>query len=341
MGVDLGSSNTRVFVKDKGIVIDEPTLLARIKRKKFSRKRNGILAAGIRAKEMWCREPKQIEVVAPIRNGVVVDLEAAEKLVQYFLKLVYDIPSRFPKIFKPLAVVGVSSGATEVQKRAVKEVFKTAGVGKVLTVEEIVLAAVGLGLPMLDGGGLMVVSVGGGKTEVGVISMGGVVVGRSIRTAGDDFDQAIVNYTRMKYGILIGLSTAARVKIELGNKKKEEVALIRGRDLESGLPKTVKLTAAEVGEAVNMELVKIVKLVAEVLDETPPELMDDIIKRGIIMTGGGSQVMGLAEMLSVETKINTVVAEDPGWCVIKGVGEIVSRWERTDWVKLILEMGEK
>lgn len=341
VGVDIGSSNTRILVKDKGIVIDEPTLLARIKRKRFSRNINGVLAVGARAKEMWCREPKHMEVVAPIKNGIVVDLEAAEKLAKYFLKLVGDIPSRYPRFFKPMVVAGVPSYTTEVQRRAMRSVLKTAGAGEVITVENLVLAAIGLGLPMLDGGGLMVVDVGGSKTEAGVISMGGLVVGGGIKTAGDDFDNSIVNYVRMKYGMSIGLSTAARVKTELGQKKTDEIALTRGRDLETGLPKTIKLTTAEVDEAVNMELMKIIRLVTEVLDETPPELMDDIIKRGIVLTGGGSQIMSLARIMSGETKISCVVAENPEWGVIKGVGELVDRRGKSDWVNLILRMGDR
>lgn len=339
LGMDLGSSNTRIFVKDKGVVIDEPTLVARVRRKRFSKGKNGWLAVGARAAEMWCREPKQIEVVTPIKNGVVVDIESTEKLAGHFLRLIDDIPSRYPKLLKPMVVAGVPSGATEVQKRALSAVLKATGVGQVVTVEGLVLTVVGLGLPMLDGGGVMVVDVGGGKTEVGIISMGGVVVGRSIKTAGDDFDVSIVNYVRMKYGMLIGLSTAARAKMELSCRKDEEVCLIRGRDLATGLPKTIKIKASEVSEAVNMDIAKIIRLVTEVLDESPPELMNDIVKKGIVITGGGGKVRGLAEMMGGEIKISCVVAENPEWCTVRGLGELVSRQQQNDWVNLILKTG--
>lgn len=339
IGVDLGSSNTRVFVQDKGVVMEEATLLARIKKKRFGKNNgNGVVAVGNRAKEMQSREPKQLEVVAPIKNGIIADLEAAEKLAEYLLKLIYEIPAKYPKIFRSQMTVGVPSSLSEVQKRAVKSVFARAGAGKVWLAEDLVLAAVGLGLPMLDGGGVMIVDVGGGKSEAGVVSMGGVVVGRGIKTAGDDFDRAILNFAKMKYGILIGNKTAERVKMEAG-KKDGGGLIIRGRDLESGLPKSIKMTTDEVREAVAMEVGKVARLVAEVLDETPPELMDDIIGRGIILVGGGSQTIGLKEMVEGETKITTTLAEDPEWSVVKGLGEMVNRSKKSDWVRQISLAG--
>ena len=207
-----------------------------------------------------------------------------------------------------------------------------------------VLAAIGIGLPVDSCSGLVIVDVGGGKTEVSVISMGGVVVGRGIKTAGDDLDNSIVNYVKMKYGILIGQNSAERIKMEIGNFSNKDgdkkTALVRGRDLETGLPKTIKLTEMEVREAMTMELAKIVKLVSTVLDETPPELMEDILKRGIVLVGNGGKIKGLAQLIESETKIFTKVLEEPGMMVIKGCGELIQNKEMLKQVKLVSGLKE-
>lgn len=349
IGVDLGSSNILIYLKDRGVIIDEPTMIARQKKKRWTglsapkSKKSGPIAFGFKAKEMLNREPKQIEVVSPIKNGVISDLEALESLISYYLKLVYEIPSKYPKIFKPKVIVGVPSSINQVQKRAVKSVFVSAGAKEVVLLEEVVLAAIGIGLPVDSSSGLVIVDVGGGKTEVSVISMGGVVVGRGIRTAGDDLDNSIINYVKMKYGILIGPNSAEKIKMEIGNLDKDgekKMALVRGRDLETGLPKTVKITETEVKEAMAMELTKIVKLVSTVLDETPPELMEDILKRGIVLVGNGGKISGLAQLIESETKIFTKVLEEPGMMVIKGCGELIQNRELLSQVKLVSELRE-
>jgi rod shape-determining protein MreB len=350
VGVDLGSNNTLIYLKDRGVIIDEPTMLARQRKKRWTglsapkAKKSGPIAFGFKAKEMLNREPKQIEVVSPIKNGVISDLEALESLISYYLKLVYEIPSKYPKFFKPRVIVGVPSSINQVQKRAVKSVFLNAGAKEVILLEEVVLAAIGIGLPVNSCSGLVVVDVGGGKTEVSVISMGGVVVGRGIKTAGNDLDNSIINYVKMKYGMLIGSNSAERIKMEIGNfsNKSEEkkTALVRGRDLETGLPKTIKLTESEIREAITMELAKIVKLVSTVLDETPPELMEDILKRGIVLVGNGGKISGLAEMIESETKIVTRVLEEPGMMVIKGCGEIIQNKELLKQVKMVSGLKE-
>ncbi|MDD4785111.1 MAG: rod shape-determining protein [Candidatus Shapirobacteria bacterium] len=350
IGVDLGSSNTLIYLKDRGVIIDEPTMLARQKRKRWTglsapkSKKSGPIAFGLKAKEMLNREPRQIEVVSPIKNGVISDLEALESLISYYLKLVYEIPSKYPKIFKPKVIVGVPGSINQVQKRAVKSVFLNAGAKEVILLEEVVLAAIGIGLPMNNSSGLVIVDVGGGKTEVSVISMGGVVVGRGIKTAGNDLDNSIINYVKMKYGILIGPNSAERIKMEIGSfsKKNEEskITLVRGRDLETGLPKTVKVSEVEIREAMAMELTKIVKLVSTVLDETPPELMEDILKRGIVLVGNGGKINGLASLIETETKIFTKVMEDAGMMVIKGCGELIQNREILKQVKLVSGLKE-
>ena len=350
IGVDLGSSNTLIYLKDRGVIVDEPTMIARQKRKRWTGlsaprvKKSGPIAFGFKAKEMLNREPKQIEVVNPIKNGIISDFEALESLISYYLKLVYEIPSKYPKIFKPRVIVGVPSSINQVQKRAVKSIFLNSGAREVILLEEVVLAAMGIGLPVDSCSGLLIVDVGGGKTEVSVISMGGVVVGRGIKTAGDDLDNSIVNYIKMKYGILIGKNSAERIKIEIGNFLRSDddkkTALVRGRDLESGLPKTVKLTESEIKEAMTMELTKIVKLVSTVLDETPPELMEDILKRGIILVGNGGKIKGLAKMIEDETKIFTKILEEPGMMVIKGCGELIQNRNLLKQVKLVSGLKE-
>lgn len=349
IGVDLGSNNTLIYLKDRGVIIDEPTMLARLRKKRWTglsapkSKKSGPIAFGFKAKEMLNREPRQIEVISPIKNGVISDLEALESLISYYLKLVYEIPSKYPKIFKPRLIVGVPSSINQVQKRAVKSVFLNSGAKEVILLEEVVLAAIGIGLPINSCSGLVIVDVGGGKTEVSIISMGGVVVGRGIKTAGNDLDNSIVNYVKMKYGILIGLNSAEKIKMEIGNLDKDgekKTALVRGRDLETGLPKTVKVSETEVKEAMAMELTKIVKLVSMVLDETPPELMEDILKRGIVLIGNGGKINGLASLIETETKIFTKVLEDPGMMVIKGCGELIQNRELLKQVKLVSGLKE-
>ena len=349
MGVDLGTSNTLIYLRDRGVVVDEPTMLSRLKKKRWSGmsapkvKNNLPVAYGSKAKEMLNREPQQIEVVSPIKNGIISDLEAIESLVVYYLKLIYEIPSRYPKIFKPRVVVSVPGSISDVQKRAVKSVFISAGAREVVLIEDLVLAALGLGLPTERSAGLMVVDIGGGKTEAGVVSMGGVVVGKGIKTSGGDLDIAIINYVKMKYGLLIGQNSAERIKIELGNVWEKEgegkTAVLRGRDLETGLPKTVKVTEGEVRESITLEIQKIIKLIKEELDETPPELMEDVLKRGIVLVGNGAQLKGLDRLIEKETKISTYVAEEPGLCVVKGCGELIEDKKLFEAIRKVSGLG--
>lgn len=336
IGIDLGSNNTLIYLKDRGVVIDEPTMLARHKKKRWtglSAPKVDIkrpVAYGFKAKSMWSREPRQIEVISPIKNGIITDLEGLESLMAYYFRLVYDVPAKYPKIFKPKVIVGVPSFINQVQKRAIKSVLLSVGAREVVLIEEVILAAIGLNLPIDTASGLVIVDVGGGKTEVSVVSMGGVVIGKGIKTAGMDLDNAIMNYVKMKYGLLIGPNSAENVKTDL-----ELNSLVKGRDLETGLPKSVKLTKTEIREAVSLELGKIVKLVKSVLDETPPEMMEDVLRRGIVLVGNGSKVKDLAEMIELETKICTVLADDPGMAVIKGCGQLVENKNLLKQVKLI------
>jgi len=336
IGVDLGSSNTLIYLKDRGVIVDEPTMLARQRKRRWTGLsapkvvKSGPIAFGFKAKSMLSREPKQIEVISPIKNGIISDLEGLENLISYYLKLVYEIPSKYPKLLKPKVIVGVPSSINQVQKRAVRSIFLNSGAREVILVEEAVLAAIGAGLPTDTSTGLVVVDVGGGKTEVSVVSMGGVVVGRGIKTAGNDLDLGLINYIRMKYGVLIGQNSAERIKCE-----DKKTVLVRGRDLETGLPKSINLTENEIKEAISMEVAKIVKLVSSVLDETPPELMDDILKRGILLVGNGSKIVGLEKLIESETKIFTRILDEPGFAVIKGCGELVQNRELLKQIKLV------
>lgn len=343
MGVDLGSSNILIYLKERGVVVEEPSMLARQKKKRWTglsaprAKKLGPVAFGLKAKEMVNREPGQLEVVSPIKNGIVSDLEAVQTMVNYYMRMIYEIPIRYPKFLKPRVVVGVPSYITDVQKRAVRSIFLAAGAFEVTLVEGTVLAALGLGMPVDKSSGVVIVDVGGGKTEVAVISMGGVVVGTSLKVAGKNFDEAIINYVKMKYGLLIGPNTAERVKVEIGNlaEGNDKTSLVRGRDLESGLPRSIKLTEAEVREAISLEAGKIAKAVREVMDQAPPELMEDILKRGIILVGNGARLRGLTRMIEKETKIPTRLADDAGWCAIKGCGELAENRERLKQIKLV------
>jgi len=350
IGVDLGTSNTLFYLRDRGVVIDEPTMLSRLKKKRWTGlsapkwKETMPVAYGFKAKEMQNREPKQIEVVCPIKNGIISDLEAVESLVAYYLKLIYEIPSKYPKMFKPRVLVSVPGSVSDVQKRAVRSVFMEAGAREVVLIEGIVLAALGLGMPTERSTGLMVVDVGGGKTEVGVVSMGGVVVGKGIKTSGNDLDLSVMNYVKMKYGLLIGQNTAERAKINLGNvweklAGENKDMIIRGRDLENGLPKTVKITENEIREAIILEAQKIVKLIKEELDETPPELMEDLLKRGIVLVGNGAKLRGLDRLVEKETKISTRCADEPGLCVIKGCGELMENPDLFEKIRIVSGWG--
>ncbi len=347
IGVDLGSSMTRIYLKERGVVIDEPTMLVRIKKKRWTglsapKNKNIIpLAYGQKAKEILNREPQSVEVISPIKNGVIIDLEAIESLVSYYLKLVYEVPSKYPKLFKPRVVVSVPSYSTEVQKRAVRSVFYKAGAREVVLIEGVVLAATGLIQEKIMTGktGVILMDIGGGKTEVAMISLGGVVIERSSKLAGNELDQAIVGYIKMKYGLLIGQSSAERVKMEIGNvgdiKGEGKSAVLRGRDLETGLPKSIKVAEGEIREAIIFEAQKMAKLITEMLDETPPELMEDVLKRGIVLVGGGANLRGMDKLIEKETKINTKVAEESSYAVIRGVEELLENTKLLNMIRVV------
>jgi len=319
VGIDLGTANTLVWVSGKGIVIREPSVVARNKKSKET------LAIGTSAKKMLGRAPASIETIRPLRDGVIADFDATAVMLSHYIKKVHESGGVIPKIPRPRIVIGIPSGVTEVERRAVAEASISAGAREAHLIEEPMAAAIGANLPIEEPEGLFIVDIGGGTSEIAVISLGGIVLGRSIRVAGDEMDEAIVNYVRLKYSLLLGLPTAEEVKISIGSaaSQKEKFTVVRGRDLESGLPKSVKLSSSEIREALSPTLQEIISAISDTLEETPPELIADIMERGIVMAGGGSLLPGIDKVIAEETKIPVWVADDPLTCVVRGCAKVL------------------
>lgn len=320
IGIDLGTSNTLVWVKGKGVVIREPSAVARVKKSKE------ILAIGMSAKKMLGRAPVTIEAIRPLKNGVIADFDATAAMLTHYIKKVHETGGNIPKIPRPRVVIGIPSGVTEVERRAVADAAVSAGAREAHLIEEPMAAAIGAGLPVEEPEGIFIVDIGGGTTEVAVISLGGIVVGRSIRIAGDEMDEAIINYARLKYSLLLGQPTAEEIKKSIGSaiSGKDKFAVARGRDLETGLPKSVKMTAGEIREALSPIIQEIVVNIADTLEETPPELVSDIMERGIAVAGGGALLSGIDQSIAEATKMETWIAEDPLTCVVRGCGKVLT-----------------
>ncbi|MGA3292263.1 MAG: rod shape-determining protein [Candidatus Microgenomates bacterium] len=320
IGIDLGTANTLIYVKGKGIVIREPSAVARHKKSKE------VLAIGASAKKMMGRAPGTIEVIRPLRDGVIADFDATAAMLSYYIKKVHESGSTIPKIPRPKVVIGIPSGVTEVERRAVADAALDAGAREANLIEEPMAAAIGAGLPVEGPEGNFIVDIGGGTSEMAVISLGGIVLGRSVRIAGDEMDEAIINYVRLKYSLLLGQPTAEAVKISIGSAgkiavgKNDKFAVVRGRDLETGLPKSIKLTGSEIREALSPIIQEIVGNIVDTLEETPPELTGDIMDRGITLAGGGSLISGIDKVISEATKMPVIIAEDPLTCVVRGCG---------------------
>ncbi len=322
IGIDLGTANTLVWVKGKGTIIREPSVVARHKKSKE------VLAIGSSAKKMLGRAPSTIEIIRPLRNGVIADFDATAAMLTHYIGKVHESGGIIPKLPRPKVVIGIPSGVTEVEKKAVGDAALSAGAREVHLVEEPMAAAIGAGLPVEKSNGLFIIDIGGGTSEIAVISFGGIVVGRSIRIAGDEMNEAISNYIRLKYSLLVGETTAEEVKIQIGSCKpllEEKFHVVRGRDLEKGLPRSLKLSSTEIREALSPTVHKIVDNVSDIIEETPPELVSDIMDKGIYMAGGGSLLPGIDELVSDATKMPVVVADDPMTCVVRGCGAILER----------------
>jgi rod shape-determining protein MreB len=319
MAVDLGTANTLVYVRGRGIILNEPSVVA------VNIKDGRPLAVGAEAKRMIGRTPSHIQAIRPLKDGVIADFEICEKMLRYFIQRVHH--SRFAK---PRMVICVPSGITGVEQRAVMEAAEYAGARRAYIIEEPMAAAIGAGLPVHEPTGNMVVDIGGGTTEVAVISLGGIVASQSIRIGGDELDEAIMAYIKKEYSLALGERTAEEIKMALGSAhplEEELQAEIRGRDLVSGLPKTIVVTTDEIRHAIEEPVSAIVDAVKVTLDKTPPELAADIMEQGIVLTGGGALLHGLDARLQGETGMRIVVADDPLNCVAIGSGQCLEEFE--------------
>ncbi len=321
LGIDLGTANTLVFVKGKGITVREPSVVA------MDMTKNIVLAVGDKAKEMIGRTPSNIVAIRPLKDGVISDFNITQKMLKYFISRALDSDSPFAR---PRVVICVPSGVTPVEERAVKEAAMAAGAKDPIIIEEPMAAAIGAGLPVSEPTGNMIVDIGGGTTEVAVISLGGIVTSRSIRVAGDEMDDAIVAHIKRTYNLMIGYRTAEDIKVEIGAAylaAKMVTYLVRGRDLLTGLPKTIEITSQEIQDALQEPVMAIVDAVKSCLEKTPPELAADIMDRGIMMAGGGSLLRNLDKLIADQTGISVHLAEDPLSCVALGTGGVIENSE--------------
>jgi len=342
IGIDLGTANTLIWVKGKGIVIREPSVVA------MHKKTKQVIAIGMEAKKMLGKTPAVIMTVRPLSNGIIADFDATAAMIRHYIKQVHQMQTKLPVSFiHPKVAIGIPSAITEVQRRAVWEAALSAGAREAFLIEEPMAAAIGAGISVFQPTGAMIVDIGGGTTEVAVISLGGIVVSRSLQFAGDTMDQAIITYIRLRHGLLLGEQTAEEIKIQIGTaykdnaklkiknsklpkeeileeKKKEDgVIVVTGRDLESGLPKSIRITEVEVREALAPIIAEIVEGIVDVLEDAPPELTSDIVAHGILLTGGGSNLPGLDRLIVEKTHIPVILAEDPLTTVVRGIGKVL------------------
>lgn len=323
LGIDLGTANTLIYVRGKGIMIHEPSWVAIEKRTRRP------LAIGAQAKEMVGRTPANIIAIRPLRDGVISEFEITQAMLGYFIGRVHQ--QSIVPMPRPRVVVGIPSGATEVEKRAVYDAAMAAGAREVYLIEEPTAAGLGAGLPLADVQGTMIVDIGGGTTEVAISSLGGIVVSRSLRVAGDEMDQDIINYIRSKYNLLVGERMAEQIKIEIGSAyplETEKTMTIRGRNLVTGLPEAIEISSIEIREALNNSLRVIIDTIKDALDEAPPEMAADLLDTGICMAGGSSQLQGFTQRLANELKMHVWQAEDPMTCVARGAGIILEDLNR-------------
>lgn len=321
MGIDLGTANTLVHVKGRGIVLREPSVVA------IKSDTGDVLAVGEEAKQMIGRTPGNIVAIRPMKDGVIADFDVTQAMLKYFIRKAMNTKS----FVRPRVVVGVPSGVTEVEKRAVIDAAQQAGAREAYLIEEPMAAAIGAGLPVEEATGSMVVDIGGGTTEIAVISLGGIVTSRSIRIGGDEMDSSIVQYIKRMYNLMIGERTAEEIKINIGTAivtpEADKTMEIRGRDLVSGLPKTLTIEAKEIREALDEPIFKIIDAVKSTLEKTPPELAADVMDHGIMMTGGGALLTNLDKLLSKETGMPVLVSEDALSCVGEGTGKSLENIE--------------
>jgi len=323
LGIDLGTANTLVYVKGRGIVINEPSVVA------LNQKTGQILAIGNEAKRMVGRTPSHIVAIRPLVEGVISDFEVAEQMLRYFINQVHK--GGFALIARPRVVIGVPSGVTEVEKRAVEDAARNAGAREVYLIEQPMSAAIGARLPIQDAAGNMIVDIGGGTCEVAVISLGGIVVSKSLRIAGDKLNDDIIRYARDEFKLLLGEKTAEDIKIAIGSAydlEKELEATMRGRDLINGLPKEIIVNDSQIREALARSVKTLVNAIRSTVEQTPPELVADIMERGIVLAGGGSLLRGLDQLVAQETQMPVRIAEDPLTAVVRGCGVVLEDIEK-------------
>lgn len=329
LGIDLGTKNTLVYVSDKGIVANEPSVVA------VNTKTNEILEVGEAARKMVGKTPGHINAIKPLVEGVISDFEVTEKMLKYFINKVHS--ENFSFISRPRVVIGVPLDLTEVEKKAVEDAAKSAGARKVYLIEEAMAAAIGAGLPVIDATATMIVDIGGGTTEIAVISLGGVVAWKSLKSAGNEFDNDIIEYIREEFNILIGEQLAEKIKIKIGSAvvlDEEKEIEVRGRDLITGLPKAIMVTDTQIREAIAKTINKIINNIKTILETTPPELISDIYERGLYLSGGGALLNGLNQALSEATKVPVKIVDDPLACVARGTGILLSDEELLEKVVL-------
>ena len=370
IGIDLGTANTLVWVKGKGIVIREPSVVA------MHKKTKKIIAIGGEAKKMVGKTPATISTIRPLRGGVIADFDATSSMISYYIQSIHEVGNVFPISWsKPKVVIGIPSAVTEVQRRAVWEAALNAGAREAFLIEEPMAAAIGEGVSVFSPNGAMIVDIGGGTTEIAIISLGGIVVSKSLLWAGDEMDKAITHYIRLRHGLLMGEATAEELKIKIGsayetkiklknepirqaqgengklknkdekeilssqlsalNSQKDRAAVVRGRDIETGLPKSLRVTEVEVREALAPVLSEIIEGISDVLEDAPPELTSDILEHGILLTGGGSLLPGIDKIIVERTHIPVIKSEDPLTTVVRGTGKVLEDAALLQRVKVI------
>jgi len=365
IGIDLGTANTLVWVKDKGIVIREPSVVA------MHKKTKKVIAIGSEAKKMVGKTPASIVTVSPLKGGVIVDFDATLAMISHYIHVIHEVGNVLPVAWvRPRVVIGIPSSVTEVERRAVWEAALSAGARESFLIEEPMAAAIGENVSVFSPTGVMIVDVGGGTTEIAIISLGGIVVSKSLRIAGAQMDSAIIHYVRLRHGLIMGERTAEDVKIKIGsayqkssklkvengklknnsqlstpypsepwrsgiNSQINKMAVVRGRDIETGLPKSLRLTEVEVREALAPVLSQIIEAIADVLQEAPPELTNDILTHGILLTGGGSMLTGLDQLIIERTRIPVVLSEDPLTSVVRGTGKVLQNDKLLQRVKVV------
>lgn len=329
LGIDLGTKNTLVYVADKGIIVNEPSVVA------INKRTNEILEVGDAARKMVGKTPGHIEAIKPLVEGVISDFEVTEKMLKHFINKVHS--ENFSLISRPRIVVGIPLDLTEVEKKAVEDAAKSAGARKVYLIEEAMAAAIGARLPVTEATATMIVDIGGGTSEIAVISLGGVVTWKSLKSAGNEFDNDIIEYIREEFNILIGEQLAESIKIAIGSAVPLETPAeieVRGRDLLTGLPKAVMVNDKQIREAISRTVIKIIDNIKTILETTPPELVSDIYERGLYLSGGGALLRGLDKAIAAATKIPVKIVDDPLTCVVRGTGILLGNKELLEKVVL-------